>query len=324
MQKFRFLSSKVLAEVSKSALAGDPGSQKLFFNVLGMLGNGNGQKIRTQNNYILINGLTIDQETIQRLKPDQLAIIENVLKSAIPQIGNLIFKYIIMNEQTLLSDGREQAVEFQQEVRDVITKANELVILWNRFQEWDVITTQDQAFELIKDPVGRLDKFLIGSVDIKTVGPKTKLNPAQIALMLNVDRDSWVNICEGREPKTDCIPCRGVHLKKGVPVITFEKVWLYSNFLTFEKDKFIAVDENVKAHVENFKVYITNPEQEEIFKFWHTACDVLNQLCKKGYLGNSTLISLQQQLQDRITFSYATNQLHVNQSLLMSEILKIQ
>ena len=79
MQKFRFLSERVLAEVCKAALQGDSGSQKLFFNVMGMLNNGNGT---TQN--IQINGLTINQAIIQRLQPDQLAIIEGVLKSVVP------------------------------------------------------------------------------------------------------------------------------------------------------------------------------------------------------------------------------------------------
>lgn len=83
LQKLRLLSTNVIARVYRSAMAGDTGSQKLYFNVMGLLGGGQGSKI--QNNYIQINNMILRQDVIQKLNPEQLSIIENLLKSILPQ-----------------------------------------------------------------------------------------------------------------------------------------------------------------------------------------------------------------------------------------------
>lgn len=75
--KMRMLASDVLSKVYQSAIQGDIGASKLFLNACGMLNN---QSIKHQQNYIQINGLTLTQDAIQMLSPDQLLTIENVLK----------------------------------------------------------------------------------------------------------------------------------------------------------------------------------------------------------------------------------------------------
>lgn len=82
MQKFRILSTNVMTKVYQSAMAGDTGSQKLYFNVLGFLNNG---QIKNQNNYIQINGMVISQDTIKSLNSEQLVMIESLLKEILPQ-----------------------------------------------------------------------------------------------------------------------------------------------------------------------------------------------------------------------------------------------
>lgn len=90
VEQFRFMSAKVLAKVFKFAVNGDMAAAKLYFNVIGMSGqNANNTLIQNQNNYIQINGTVLSQETIKRLNPDQLNIIENILKTALPQAVKL-------------------------------------------------------------------------------------------------------------------------------------------------------------------------------------------------------------------------------------------
>ena len=72
---------------------GDIGACKLYFNLMGCLGNGmqlNGTRIENQNNYIQIIGTVLSQETIQNPNPEQLATIETILKTAIPQHSAII------------------------------------------------------------------------------------------------------------------------------------------------------------------------------------------------------------------------------------------
>jgi DNA-binding transcriptional ArsR family regulator len=85
LQKMRILSTNVISKVYQSAMAGDIGSQKLYFNVMGFLNNGQGLQIQTMNNFIQINNTILSQETIRHLNREQLLNIESILKSIIPQ-----------------------------------------------------------------------------------------------------------------------------------------------------------------------------------------------------------------------------------------------
>jgi len=87
MEQFKFMTSKLLARVFHYAVNGDVGAAKLYFNVMGMLNNGQpSNKIQNQqNNFIQINSMTINQELLKHLKPEQLDAIESILKTALPQ-----------------------------------------------------------------------------------------------------------------------------------------------------------------------------------------------------------------------------------------------
>jgi len=88
LEQFRFMNTKLLAKVFQLANKGDIGACKLYFNLMGCLGNGiqsKGTTIQNQNNYIQINGIVINQETIQNLNVEQLATIETILKTATSQ-----------------------------------------------------------------------------------------------------------------------------------------------------------------------------------------------------------------------------------------------
>ncbi len=85
MKKFRLMSDRVLAKVYKYAMNGEVKAARLYFEVLGYLGNQSmiNAKINTQNNYIQINGMILNQETIKHLNPEQLNGIEAILKAAL-------------------------------------------------------------------------------------------------------------------------------------------------------------------------------------------------------------------------------------------------
>ncbi len=88
IEQFRFMTSKVLANVFQYAVNGDMGAAKLYFKVMGVINNGqpqNGTLVQNQNNYIQINGTVLSQETLKHLNPEQLNVIETMLKAAIPQ-----------------------------------------------------------------------------------------------------------------------------------------------------------------------------------------------------------------------------------------------
>lgn len=91
IEQFRFMTSKVLAKVFQFAVNGDMSAAKLYFNVTGNMPGqySNTTLIQNQNNYIQLNGMVLNQQTIKRLNPDQLSTIETILKTALTQSTNL-------------------------------------------------------------------------------------------------------------------------------------------------------------------------------------------------------------------------------------------
>jgi len=82
-EQFEFISSKVLSKVFTFAVNGDMRAAKLYFDIVGGAGKtSNSTSIQNQNNYIQINGTVLNQETIKKLKPEQLNLIEEILKSS--------------------------------------------------------------------------------------------------------------------------------------------------------------------------------------------------------------------------------------------------
>lgn len=90
LKQFKLMFDRVLAKVIKIAVQGEGNvkAARLYFDIMGYLGNQSGVNINTQNNYIQINQTKLSQETIKQLSPEQLNQIEAVLQTvsnAIPK-----------------------------------------------------------------------------------------------------------------------------------------------------------------------------------------------------------------------------------------------
>ena len=85
VENFRFMASKVLAKMFQFAVNGDTGAAKIFLKAVGAMNETgtNSTLIKTQNNFVQINGMVIKQETLMQLSPEQIYVIESVFK-AIP------------------------------------------------------------------------------------------------------------------------------------------------------------------------------------------------------------------------------------------------
>ncbi|WP_372483261.1 winged helix-turn-helix domain-containing protein [Elizabethkingia anophelis] len=93
--QFAFMYPKVLSTVFNHAVNGDMKAAKLYFefsgvNKIGHHGTGmtnNNTLVQNQNNYIQINGMVLNQETVKNFTPEQLDIIEGILKTVSPLNG---------------------------------------------------------------------------------------------------------------------------------------------------------------------------------------------------------------------------------------------
>jgi hypothetical protein len=92
IEQFSFMTSKLLAKIFQFALNGNIGAAKLYFSVMRESSNlqfQNNTLIQNQNNYIQINGTILSQEAIENLNPEQLKMIEGIVKAALPKSKEL-------------------------------------------------------------------------------------------------------------------------------------------------------------------------------------------------------------------------------------------
>jgi hypothetical protein len=85
LNKFKFMSTKVLAKVFSFAVNGDVKAAKLYFEMVGGIGikADNTTFVQNQlNNFIVVNGMVIKQGAIKKLNPQQLIQIEDIAKTA--------------------------------------------------------------------------------------------------------------------------------------------------------------------------------------------------------------------------------------------------
>ncbi len=78
----QMMADKIVWKMYNLANKGDVKAGRLFLEVAGNIGK-HKQQNNIQNNFIQINGMRLDQQTILNMNPDQLRVIEDALKSTI-------------------------------------------------------------------------------------------------------------------------------------------------------------------------------------------------------------------------------------------------
>jgi hypothetical protein len=85
VQKFEFMTHKILTNLFIYAINGDVAAAKVCLSAFGKLeqGQGNNTLIQQQNNFVQINGAIISQDKISRLNQNQLERLEGLLSEFI-------------------------------------------------------------------------------------------------------------------------------------------------------------------------------------------------------------------------------------------------
>jgi hypothetical protein len=80
VERFKFMSNNILANVFKFASNGDMRAARLYFEMVGALQKQPANTVvNEQNNYIQINNTILSQENLKQLSPEQLNQIEQIV-----------------------------------------------------------------------------------------------------------------------------------------------------------------------------------------------------------------------------------------------------
>jgi len=86
IKQLQIMTAGILARLYDFAFQGDVKAAKLFLDAMGNPNHfSNSMFIQNQNNYIQINGIVLNQESIKLLSSEQLTQIENIVKTVLPR-----------------------------------------------------------------------------------------------------------------------------------------------------------------------------------------------------------------------------------------------
>jgi len=228
-------------------------------------------------------------------------------------------------ERILIFTDVNKQSQFETEVENVQHEAERLISTFEAFQPWDRINSIDQFEDLCSDPVNAMDQTLIAHSGINLTATGGKLPAASmIAKLLDINYDDYIAILTGKKVSDTCKPCKAKAkiIKTGSGVLSYSSYRQYSSYLAWTDNKFEINEDLVSEKKETFNFYAETENQIQTAHFWYNACDMLNQLSKRGLLGELNAFS--KLLHPRITFSYQAGRLAVDLQSLIFELQSIK
>jgi len=184
-----------------------------------------------------------------------------------------------MTEKRILVSTDNNALStFKKDVTDVCDRSNELITLFHAFQKWERIKTIEAAEELMSDPQKAFDAAIVRNVQVTASG--LTVDPEQAALLFNVSRSEFLNLCAGLSIPDDsqCVPCQQVKIRKGKRVISLNEFNRYRDYLTFTTAGIFSVNQTkVDAALDKFSTYAESAEEIELHNHFTALVEMLNK-----------------------------------------------
>ena len=206
-----------------------------------------------------------------------------------------------MTEKILLFTDKQRISELQRDIEDAKERSNQLIRTFEKFQPWKKITAFDTWLDLVSDPVATFDTAILNNVSLATTGGLTP-NPAVLAQVFNIDREGFI-----------------ASVKKLISLQEFKQ---FSKYLIFQNRGFAVAQKSVEKEMERYNYFIENDRQRAVYDHWQGLCDILNDHCKRGYIGSATLSQAGQLV--GLRFVPDMIKLFVDERAILSEILKLQ
>ena len=156
-------------------------------------------------------------------------------------------------------------------------QANDLITVFESYQDLAEITTIDQFDALVSDPIAYYDEVLRSGLNLQTPGNRTP-DPETLAKLFSYDRPNYKKSIQGMPiTSTDCEGCKTKKIiRKTKAAITSARWEAYRDFLTFTPDGFILNDEAIELYCQKFNYYATEPKQLEVVDHYNALVSILN------------------------------------------------
>ena len=181
-----------------------------------------------------------------------------------------------MTQKLLISTDRNGIAEFQKAVQATCDAAISLISIFNEFQSYEVITTEEQFSALLADPGSYFDAVLLSHVKLDTGGRKP--DPAVLASLVGLHRDEYLNAVAGL-PLTsdDCPECQRAKVIPGRKAISKYQFDQYRDYLLFSAGFFTVNTTAVDADLDKFSTYAESAEELSLCTLHHDLVNILNE-----------------------------------------------
>jgi len=155
-------------------------------------------------------------------------------------------------------------------------QANDLITLFELFQDLSSVTTAEMFERLVSDPVGYFDAVLRSNVDMKMTGGREP-EPATLATLFGYNRIDYVKSIQGMPITSGCKSCKGETIvRKTRPALTDARWTAYKSFLTFTPSGFKLNEAEIEKHCERFKTFAENEQQIAVVDHYNALVTILN------------------------------------------------
>lgn len=182
-----------------------------------------------------------------------------------------------MDKKILIYEDSGQKQTFRLACETTAAQANDLINLFQSFQDVSEITTAEEFERLVSDPVGYFDAVLRSNVDMKMTGGREP-EPATLATLFGYNRIDYVKSIQGMPITSGCKNCKGeTIILKPKAALTDARWTAYKSFLTFTPSGFVLNDEAITEYCQKFNYYATEPKQLEVVELFNQLIDALNK-----------------------------------------------
>lgn len=180
-------------------------------------------------------------------------------------------------DKLLIYEDNGQKQTFRLACETTKDQANDLIAVFQSYQDLKEIETIDQFAALVSDPVNYFDEVLKEGLNLQTPGNRTP-DPETLAKLFSYDRPNYKKSIQGMPITETCEGCRTQKIvRKTRAAITSARWEAYKDYLTFTPDGFILNDEAIELYCQKFNYYATEPKQLEVVELFTQLIGAINK-----------------------------------------------
>ena len=181
-------------------------------------------------------------------------------------------------DKLLIYEDNGQKQTFRLACETTAAQANDLINVFESYQDLAEITTVDQFAALVSDPVNYFDDVLKSGLNLQAKGGREP-EPSVLAKLFGYQREDYVKSIQGMPvTSTDCEGCKTKKIirKSKKAALTEPRFNAYKNYLSFTTKGFILNEAEIEKHCERFKTFAENEQQIAVVDHYNALVSILN------------------------------------------------